>query len=90
MTDLKTNLVRENVRHIFAEYCAEPSPDLDSIRESILIRDGYFCGWRFCGAGLQAVWFVEENELKVFSVDGALLLVTAADSTWETSVRRAA
>ncbi len=94
MTDLQTTLVRENVRRIFSVLCAstgvDASEDSDSITESILIRDGFFCGRRFSNANLQAVWFVEENELKVYSSDGALLLVTTANERHDDGIRRAA
>jgi hypothetical protein len=50
-----------------------------TFRESILVRDGQYCGRRFLRDSLQAVWFVEENELKFYGKDGAMLKVVAAD-----------
>ncbi len=44
-------------------------------RETMLIRDGYFCGRRFTNEGLQAVWFIEENEVKFYDRDGAIVEV---------------
>ncbi len=42
-------------------------------RESILIRDEFFCGRRFYTASHQAVWFIEEDELKIYQNDGELV-----------------
>lgn len=87
MTHPLTNVVRENVRQIVAEHGVDPQ----DMSESILIRDGYYCGRRFQLDGLQAVWFVEENELKVYNADGSLLLVTEASAPYVApAIRRAA
>lgn len=40
------------------------------IQESVLIRDGIYCGHRFRGEKAQAVWFIEEDELKFYGRDG--------------------
>ena len=45
---------------------AETTP----VRESILIRQGCYCGRRFECDGLSAVWFEEEDELKLYHRDG--------------------
>ncbi len=43
--------------------------------ESILIREGLYCGRRFRCDGFEAVWFIEENEVKVYDSSGALAVV---------------
>ena len=43
--------------------------------EAILIRDGFFCGRRFYSDGLEAVWFIEENQIKFYERDGGILEV---------------
>lgn len=43
--------------------------------ESILVRDGYYCGRRFDCDGMQAVWFAEENEIKFYGRDGRVQCV---------------
>ncbi len=43
--------------------------------ESILIRDEFFCGRRFCAAQFSAVWFIEEDTLKIFDDQRQLLVV---------------
>lgn len=41
-------------------------------RESLLIRDEFYCGRRFHTDLYDAVWFIEEDELKIFRADGSL------------------
>ncbi len=41
----------------------------------MLIRDGFFCGRRFVSDGLEAVWFIEENEVKFYDRDGKVVQV---------------
>jgi hypothetical protein len=55
--------VREIVRSAFA---AQGLTETDEFSESILIRDGYYCGRSFSCSGMRAVWFIEENLLKFF------------------------
>lgn len=50
----------------------------ESVGESILIRNGLFCGRRFQCSGYQVVWFIEEDEIKFFSPCGDLLKSTSA------------
>ncbi|MEM6363384.1 MAG: hypothetical protein AAF745_03085 [Planctomycetota bacterium] len=40
--------------------------------ESVYIADGMFVGRQFSGATLTAIWFTEEDVLKVFDADGQL------------------
>ena len=84
--------VRRTVREAFAELGAK---DVDEICESVLIRGDYYCGRRFRGDGLQAVWFIEEGQIKVHNRDGDVARVlsvpdikTAAPQ--QTPLRRAA
>jgi len=62
--------VRELVCNFFQEHgdasARQPA-------ERILIRDGHYCGRRFDGQQLAAVWFIEERELKVYGPGGSLL-----------------
>ncbi|MFK8114362.1 MAG: hypothetical protein AB8B91_19325 [Rubripirellula sp.] len=44
-------------------------------RESLLIRDEFFVGRRFHSENHTAVWFVEEDELKIYHHDGSLACV---------------
>ncbi len=47
--------------------------------ESIVIRGGYYCGRRFSAPSHHAVWFVEEDELKVYTSDKRLACVLSSD-----------
>ena len=55
--------------------------------ESILIRDGYYCGRRFRLGELEAIWFVDEDQLKVYD-EGSLVRVI--DSVSQPQARRIA
>lgn len=68
------------VRHLVAEALTRVAgADADSIRESILIRDGLYCGRRFEAAAGYAIWFVEENQVKVFERTGRVVDVLQLD-----------
>lgn len=75
---------RQYVQNLFAEMNSEDT----ELCETVLIRDGQYCGHRFACDEYNAVWFFEENEVKVFDNDHKLLRVEslAADE----AVRRAA
>ena len=42
------------------------------IAETLLIRNGYFCGRRYRAGELEAVWFFEEDQLKIYGTDGSV------------------
>lgn len=44
-------------------------------RESMLIRDEFFCGRKFHAQHYTAVWFIEEDVLKIYQAEGTLELV---------------
>lgn len=44
-------------------------------RESMLIRDEFFCGRKFHARHHTAVWFIEEDVLKIYRADDSLELV---------------
>ncbi|WP_149752693.1 hypothetical protein [Rubripirellula obstinata] len=47
--------------------------------ESILIRDEHYCGRRFSTSTHRAVWFIEEDQVKIFTADQSLCCVLKAD-----------
>ena len=70
----------ERVRRLVSQVLAQIGrADSDEIRETILIRDGYYCGRRFETDVGAAIWFVEENQVKVFRADGSMAQVLDAD-----------
>ena len=64
--------VRYLIRDTFAEFGVLPDA---CCSESMLIRNGFFCGRRFESAGFHAVWFIEERQVKFFDRDGAVMRV---------------
>ena len=65
--------VRRQVRETFAGLQVRQP---ETFRESILIRDGSYCGRRFEAEGAYAVWFLEEDEIKFYQApDGATRLI---------------
>lgn len=63
--------VRDLVRRIFSEYAAS----VPELSETLLIRDGHYCGYRFCDGVTTAVWFVEEAEVKFYNASGSIARV---------------
>jgi hypothetical protein len=62
----------------------------EELRESILIRDGAYCGRRFETSQAHAVWFVEEDELKFYRPDGSVARVIEAAAQSPATTRLAA
>ena len=80
--------VRSLIQHAFTEFGAIPD---HRASESMLIRGGFFCGRRFESGGFQAVWFAEENEVKFFDRDGAVIRVlNLAPEQLDDATRKAA
>lgn len=82
----------ESIRQAIREHLAAQGCDVSDIHEAILIRQGVYCGRRFeCDAG-SAVWFIEENQIKYFGGDGALVKTVRLPSVEPKTVplRRAA
>jgi hypothetical protein len=68
------------VRDCLVMWIAQQTGSTDTIAsESILIRDDFYCGRRFRTANYTAVWFTEQDELKIYRVDGGLQCVLVAD-----------
>jgi hypothetical protein len=76
------NSVRDQVQDTLIRLGAEDTPP----QETILIRDGIYCGRRFYVDDYMAVWFIEEGEIKFFDQDGAVASVERI----QTEERRAA
>jgi len=79
--------VRHTVRATMVELTHEPA---EQLQETILIRDGFYCGRRFQSDHMQAIWFIEEDELKFYAVDGGVVRVSRVMGTPHTSTRRVA
>lgn len=85
-----------SVRNALRQWISERQPDAVDLHqpasEAMLIRDGFFCGRRFRFPNYQAVWFLEEDELKIRDLQGtglALLSTTEIDElagVWEATL----
>ncbi len=64
----------ERVRQTICTYLAQlSSHSISSLHETILIRNGLYCGRKFQAYGYEVVWFIEEDEIKFFGPLGNLL-----------------
>ncbi len=59
------NLTVDSVRQAFVAVVG--SGKAEQIRESILIRESTYCGRHFKLAGYSLVWFMEENQVKLYT-----------------------
>ena len=77
----------KHTRQYIQKLVGQMNSDSADLCETVLIRDGLYCGHRFSCDAFTAVWFFEENELKIYDADHNLLRV---ESLGETEVKRAA
>ena len=82
MTVTPVERVRSAITEKLQEYAGR---QIDSLRETILIQNGLFCGRKFQAEGYEVVWFLEEDELKFFGPTGELLLASHAIGIVESS-----
>ena len=68
----QVQMIRERVTQAFAEQGLASTTE---IRESILISNGCYCGRRFETEGGHAIWFCEENQLKLYGPQGNVIRV---------------
>jgi hypothetical protein len=70
----------ERVREIVKQALLQHGVTVEEpVCETILIRDGYYCGRCFTCADYRAVWFIEENLIKFFCRDAGLLFSCSAE-----------
>ena len=83
--------VVERVRQIVKQALSAQGVDhTGELCETILIREGYYCGRCFTCGEFRAVWFLEENLIKFFSRDSGLIFSRPADTTESDSAKRLA
>ena len=81
----------ERIRQLIEKKLIQRGASEDSeIHETILIHGGNYCGRRYEFDGFQAVWFVEENQIKYYSEDGILLEVVVLDTNSSRDQQKAA
>jgi hypothetical protein len=70
-----------SLRHAFAEHLGIPVDIAESrIHESLLVLDGIYCGRRFKLDGYLLTWFLEENEVKLVSPQGQVLMACSCSA----------
>lgn len=73
---MQTGNLVEQIRQLVQQSLQELGiADAGELEETILIRNGFYCGRRFATSGAHAVWFAEENQLKIYGELGAVLRV---------------
>jgi hypothetical protein len=79
--------VRHAVRNTFIQLGVA---DGFQLNEHILLRSDIYCGRRFLAEGLQAIWFVEEDQVKIHARDGAVARVLTVEEAarWITTEDR--
>ena len=85
--DPQTIHVRQQIDGIFDQLGVD---DAVEPCETILIRNGHYCGRRFQRGGMEAIWFVEENEVKFYDPSGSLLKVIRSEEPTSHQRREAA
>ena len=64
--------IRESVAKAVGEFRSDPPAGRG---EAILCRDGYLVGHQFNFDGVHAVWFVDDDEIKINDEQGEILQV---------------
>lgn len=72
-------------RHLQAWFATQTDGQPWESSESILIRDGFYCGRCFQMPGFRAVWFFEEEEIKVYRSTGELLATFSGNQLFSTT-----
>jgi hypothetical protein len=80
----------ESIRSEVRQRLTELGAIGESVAETCLLQDSAYCGRRFSLGGFQAVWFLEENQLKYFGPSGELLSSDSAGATQPVISRKAA
>ena len=71
---LRMEAPAQKIRTFVFETLRRHGADLDTVpRETLLIRDGAYCGHRYQVGSHQAVWFIEEDEVKFYGPEGGVL-----------------
>jgi hypothetical protein len=67
----------ERIRLLVQRTLHELQLPAQELEETILVRNGFYCGRRYQAAAAHAIWFCEENQLKFYGEQGTLLHVIA-------------
>ncbi|TWT79173.1 hypothetical protein CA13_05710 [Planctomycetes bacterium CA13] len=70
-------MIRSHLCRVVGAEQKESSNEI--LSESMLIRDGFFCGRCFHMESHRAIWFIEEDEVKIYGIDGKLQHVLSGE-----------
>jgi len=76
---------RRLVSETFVAHGADPN---EECYETLLVRNGFYCGRCFSLNDLRAVWFAEENVIKFYGRNGEFLRSLAVDRAVDPVRRR--
>jgi hypothetical protein len=77
MTSTPVERLRLSICEVLSQFAKR---SVVSLHETILIRNGLYCGRKFQAEGFEVVWFVEEDEIKFFGPTGDLMQAGSAIS----------
>ena len=80
----------ESIRSEVRQRLAELGAAGECMAETCLLQDNAYCGRRFSLGGYQAVWFLEENQVKFFGPTGELLASNRSATAHQNELRKAA
>lgn len=72
--------------HVRSTFLRQGVQDVDDCCETILIRDGFYCGRCFACDSYRAIWFVEEKVIKFHGADGEFMFSQAIDELPDAAV----
>ena len=87
---MQHTLQLETIREIVLREFSQLGADEADFFETVLIRDGFYCGRCFTASDIRAVWFAEENLVKFYGKDGEYLDSRDVDQATEVTRRHAA
>lgn len=70
---MQHTLQLETIRAVVSQTIAKHTSTEVDFFETVLIRDGFYCGRCFTCDAVRAVWFAEENIVKFYGADGQFL-----------------
>lgn len=76
MSPSQAESIRKSFRDFVRRYSGIEPPS--TLLETTLIRNGSYCGRRFSLLGFSVIWFIDEQQIKLYGQNGALIRSMAA------------
>jgi hypothetical protein len=71
MSSTQVDAIRKSFRETVRRRTGMDTPS--TTLETTLIRNGSYCGRRFSLHGYSLIWFIDEQQIKLYAQDGSLL-----------------